>query len=92
MTIGKTLWVIILCKVFVLFFVLKIFFFPNRLNALPDDAAKGACVATDLVHRLPEAASAENLSSPVAGSPASALGLATPAAECAAPPSGHPEP
>lgn len=53
MTIGKTLWLIILCKVFVLFFVLKLFFFPNRLKALPDDAAKGAFVATDLIHRAP---------------------------------------
>ncbi len=51
MTIGKTLWIIILCKVFVLFFVLKLFFFPNRLNALPDEVAKGAFVATDLIHR-----------------------------------------
>lgn len=55
MTIGKTLWAIILCKVFVLFFVLKIFFFPNLLKALPDDDAKGAYVATDLVHRVPVA-------------------------------------
>lgn len=54
MTIGKTLWIIILCKVFVLFFVLKLFFFPNRLNALPDDAAKGAFVATDLIRRAPD--------------------------------------
>lgn len=54
MTIGKTLWVIILCKVFVLFFVLKLFFFPNRLKALPDDAAKGAFVATDLIRRAPD--------------------------------------
>ena len=54
MTIGKTLWVIILCKVFVLFFVLKLFFFPNRLNALPDEAAKGAFVATDLIRRAPD--------------------------------------
>ncbi len=52
MTVGKTLWAIILCKAFVLFFVLKIFFFPNLLKALPDDNAKGAYVATDLVHRV----------------------------------------
>ena len=55
MTIGKTLWVIILCKVFVLFAILKIFFFPDFLKALPDDNAKGAFVATDLVHRVPVA-------------------------------------
>ena len=32
MTLGRTLWVIILIKLFVLFFVLKFFFFPNYLN------------------------------------------------------------
>lgn len=58
MTVGKTLWAIILCKAFVLFFVLKIFFFPNLLKALPDDNAKGAYVATDLVHRVSAAPSA----------------------------------
>lgn len=32
MTIGKTLWAIILIKLFILFFVLKLFFFPNILS------------------------------------------------------------
>lgn len=32
MTVGKTLWVIILFKLFIMFFVLKLFFFPNHLN------------------------------------------------------------
>lgn len=32
MTIGKTLWVIIIIKLFILFFVLKLFFFPNILK------------------------------------------------------------
>ena len=32
MTIGKTLWIIILIKLFVMFAVLKIFFFPNILK------------------------------------------------------------
>lgn len=32
MTLGRTLWAIILFKLFILFFVLKIFFFPNYLN------------------------------------------------------------
>ena len=32
MTIGRTLWVIILIKLFVMFAVLKIFFFPNILK------------------------------------------------------------
>ncbi|MEI7597001.1 MAG: DUF4492 domain-containing protein [Bacteroidota bacterium] len=33
MTVGKTLWIIILIKLFIMFIVLKIFFFPNFLNS-----------------------------------------------------------
>lgn len=33
MTLGKTLWTIILIKLFIMFFVLKHIFFPNILNA-----------------------------------------------------------
>lgn len=33
MTLGKTLWKIILIKLFVMFAVLKVFFFENYLNA-----------------------------------------------------------
>jgi hypothetical protein len=33
MTIGKKLWIIILIKLFIIFIVLKIFFFPNFLNS-----------------------------------------------------------
>ena len=32
MTVGRTLWKIILLKLFVMFFILKLFFFPNYLN------------------------------------------------------------
>jgi hypothetical protein len=32
MTLGRTLWAIILIKLFILFFVLKLFFFPNYLQ------------------------------------------------------------
>ncbi len=32
MTVGKTLWKIIAIKVFVMFAVLKLFFFPNYLK------------------------------------------------------------
>ncbi|HIP39483.1 MAG TPA: DUF4492 domain-containing protein [Desulfocapsa sulfexigens] len=33
MTVGKSLWKIIFIKIFVMFAVLKIFFFPNYLNS-----------------------------------------------------------
>jgi hypothetical protein len=32
MTVGKKLWIIILIKLFILFFVLRLFFFPNLLK------------------------------------------------------------
>jgi len=32
MTIGKTLWAIIIIKLFIMFFVLKLFFFPDLLK------------------------------------------------------------
>lgn len=50
MTLGKTLWAIILIKLFIIFVVLKIFFFPNFLkqNAKGDEAGY---VATELVDR-----------------------------------------
>ncbi|MDC1106652.1 DUF4492 domain-containing protein [Prolixibacteraceae bacterium] len=32
MTWGKQAWAVILVKLFVMFFVLKLFFFPNKLN------------------------------------------------------------
>ena len=32
MTVGKTLWLIICIKLFIMFGVLKMFFFPNYLN------------------------------------------------------------
>jgi len=32
MKLGRTLWAIILIKLFILFFVLKLFFFPNYLK------------------------------------------------------------
>lgn len=32
MTVGKTLWIIILLKVFIFFVVIKLLFFPNILN------------------------------------------------------------
>ena len=32
MTLGKTLWAIILIKLFITFFILRLFFFPNILQ------------------------------------------------------------
>ncbi len=32
MTVGKQLWLIIVIKLFIMFAILKLFFFPNLLN------------------------------------------------------------
>ena len=32
MTIGRTLWLVIAVKLAIIFLILKIFFFPNKLN------------------------------------------------------------
>ena len=55
MTLGRTLWAIILLKLFVMFFILKLFFFPNFLSDNPTEAEKGAYVGNELIERaLPE--------------------------------------
>ena len=50
MSLGKTLWAIILIKLFIIFVVLKLFFFPNFLkqHANGDEAD---FVATELTDR-----------------------------------------
>nr|MBD5377182.1 DUF4492 domain-containing protein [Bacteroides sp.] len=42
MTVGRYLWAIILIKLFIIFFVLKLFFFPNILNRDYDNDADRA--------------------------------------------------
>lgn len=51
MTLGRTLWFIILVKLFVMFFILKIFFFPNFLGDHPTEADKGRYVGNELIKR-----------------------------------------
>ena len=36
MTLGRTLWLIIAIKLFIMFFILRLFFFPNYLNEAAD--------------------------------------------------------
>ncbi len=53
MTLGRTLWCIILLKLFIMFAVLKAFFFPAYLQG--GDAEKGETVSTELMRRaVPE--------------------------------------
>jgi len=50
MTVGKTLWLIVIIKLFIMFVVLKIFFFPNYLNTnFDNDKSKAEHVRQELV-------------------------------------------
>ena len=49
MRLGRTLWAIILIKLFIIFAVLKVFFFPNFLKTHAGDDT--GYVATELVDR-----------------------------------------
>lgn len=51
MTLGKTLWLIILVKLFILFFILKLFFFPDYLGKFEGDPAKEEHVSGELTGR-----------------------------------------
>lgn len=49
MTVGKTLWKIILIKLIIMFGVLKLFFFPNFLNTnLKTDEERAAHVLKNI--------------------------------------------
>jgi len=49
MTIGKKLWVIILIKLFIIFVILKIFFFPDLLKKnFSSDKERGEYVLENL--------------------------------------------
>lgn len=52
MTLGKTLWLIILIKLFIMFAILKIFFFPNFLNSKGDKKnEKANYIVTEMTKR-----------------------------------------
>lgn len=51
MTLGKTLWMVILIKLFIIFAVLKVFFFPNFLKENAKEGEESEFVATELIER-----------------------------------------
>lgn len=51
MTIGRSLWLIILIKLFIMFAILKVFFFPNKLGSAYDsDAERADAVRNALIY------------------------------------------
>lgn len=51
MTLGKTLWTIIIIKLLVMFLVLKLFFFPNFLKEHTQEGEEAKFVESELIHR-----------------------------------------
>ncbi len=51
MTWGRILWAIILIKLFVMFFILKLFFFPSFLKGMNTEE-KQEYVGTELINRM----------------------------------------
>jgi hypothetical protein len=51
MTLGKTLWAVIIIKLFIIFVVLKLFFFPNFLKANAPEGGEAEYVSTELLNR-----------------------------------------
>ncbi len=49
MSVGKTLWVVILVKLFIIFFVLKLFFFPNILHEKASKGHEGDYVSSKIL-------------------------------------------
>ena len=51
MTIGKTLWAVILIKLFIIFIVLKIFFFPNFISHHSKKGEEAEFVSAEITSR-----------------------------------------
>lgn len=51
MTLGKTLWLIILIKLFIMFCILKPFFFPRHLGKFDSSTEKQEYVSDELINR-----------------------------------------
>ena len=54
MTLGKTLWAVILVKLFIIFAVLKVFFFPNFIGQHAEEGREPEFVAGEMLGRTPE--------------------------------------
>ena len=53
MTLGRTLWAIILIKLFVIFVILKIFFFPNFIKEHAEKGDEAEFVSGQVLERTP---------------------------------------
>ena len=51
MKMGKTLWLIIGIKLFIIFIILKLFFFPNFISQHSEKGEEADFVATEVLDR-----------------------------------------
>jgi hypothetical protein len=51
MTLGRTLWAIILIKLFIIFVILKLFFFPNFIKEHAAEGEESEFVATQILNQ-----------------------------------------
>jgi uncharacterized membrane protein len=51
MTLGRTLWLIIFIKLFIMFAVLRVFFFPSFLGKFDNPSDKQDYVSGELIQR-----------------------------------------
>ena len=51
MTLGKTLWAVILIKLAIIFLVLKLFFFPDFINTNAKNGDKAGFVSKEILSR-----------------------------------------
>ena len=54
MTLGRTLWLVIAIKLFIIFFVLKLFFFPDFIGQHAQKGQEAEFVAGELLNPRPE--------------------------------------
>jgi len=64
MTLGKTLWAVIIVKLIIIFAVLKVFFFPNFISQHAEEGEEDAFVASELIGR--QAPNVSDSSAPLA--------------------------
>lgn len=53
MRLGKVLWLVILVKLFIIFFILKIFFFPDHIGENAEKGREAEFVATEILDSSP---------------------------------------
>lgn len=51
MKLGKTLWLIIAIKLFIMFAILKVFFFPNHIKQQTQKGSESEYVSKELIQR-----------------------------------------